>query len=295
MAMTDRDGVVGRALLTTEERAQIARLAATCNALEGLELKLTTDMTPSRSGIENNAFLRYDGDTLIGFCAIDVNGDAEAEICGMVHPAHRRRGIGRALLAAVRTESARRGLRRLLLICEAASRSGQGFISNTGATLTFSEYRLRLGPFQPQSPRYSDLTIQRADPTDVDTLAHITALAFGDPEDWLRPRIALDIHDPGQRFYLARLAGQPVASLKVYPLADHAAGIYAFGVLPDQRRRGIGRQVLEEVIAALLAEGRTAILLEVETTNTNADALYRSCGFREVTTYGYYALDLAEA
>jgi ribosomal protein S18 acetylase RimI-like enzyme len=213
----------------------------------------------------------------------------------MVAPAHRRRGIGGALLAAVREESLRTGLRRLLVICEQASQSGQAFVATTGAHLTFSEDRMVLGTLVERPPAFPDLALTLAGPDDADAIAHLTAVAFGDPEELMQARIRLDIHDSSQRFYVARLGGEALATLKVYPYDSRTAGIYAFGVLPERRGSGIGRQVLTEICARLQAEGRTRILLEVETTNTNAHALYLSCGFEERTTYGYYALDVSSA
>ncbi|HEX6122993.1 MAG TPA: GNAT family N-acetyltransferase [Ktedonobacterales bacterium] len=293
--MTTEPKIEAHATLTAEQQAQAHALAATCNQLEGLDLKVATEFPATAHSTERNAFLCSADDTLIGYCALDRNSATEAELCGMVAPAHRRRGIGGALLAAVRAESQRTGLRRLLIICEQASQSGRAFVATTGARLTFSEYRLVLGTLVRRPPAVPDLTLTLAGPADADAVAHVTAVAFGDPEDLMQARIRLDIHDLSQRFYVARLGGEAVATLKVYPYDIHTAGIYAFGVLPGRRGRGIGRQVLTEICARLQAEGRTRILLEVETTNTTAHALYRSCGFEERTTYGYYALDVPQA
>jgi ribosomal protein S18 acetylase RimI-like enzyme len=290
--MTTTHTIVGRAALTPDEREQVRRLEAICDAHEGLALKLTTELITTRAGATNNAFLYYADGQLCGYCAIDMNGATEAEICGMVDPAFRRQGVGQALLDSARTEGARRGIRRLLLICEEASASGQRFVAATHAPFLFSEHRLMLGTLHAGAPRHVDLTVELAGPDAVEEIARIAALAFGDPVELVRARTALDITDPTQRFYLARLAGMPAASLKVYPSEPATAGIYAFGVLPHYRGQGIGRQMLVEVIKRLQAEGRTRILLEVETTNSIAVALYCSCGFEKVTTYGYYALDL---
>jgi hypothetical protein len=43
-------------------------------------------------------------------------------------------------------------------------------------------------------------------------------------------------------------------------------------------------------VAALLADDREPILLEVETDNRAALGLYHACGFREISTYRYYGL-----
>ena len=56
------------------------------------------------------------------------------------------------------------------------------------------------------------------------------------------------------------------------------------------------RQLLEEDVnidgRLLRVTGSLGVALEVETQNENAIRLYRSCGFVEVTTYGYYNVDL---
>lgn len=67
----------------------------------------------------------------------------------------------------------------------------------------------------------------------------------------------------------------------------------AFGVLPAYRGRGYGRQLLAQVVTLLASESWKRVLIEVETRNQNALGLYRSCGFREVTTYDFYRVRLA--
>jgi len=63
-------------------------------------------------------------------------------------------------------------------------------------------------------------------------------------------------------------------------------------VLPAYRGRGLGRELLSRTVETLLAANHGHIGQEVETDNRNALGLYVSCGFREVTTYGYYHLEL---
>ena len=60
-------------------------------------------------------------------------------------------------------------------------------------------------------------------------------------------------------------------------------------VAPEQRRRGLGRQVLEELLAVARHQGAQHATLEVATTNGAAVALYRSLGFRDAgLRRGYY-------
>jgi ribosomal protein S18 acetylase RimI-like enzyme len=64
-----------------------------CEALEGLDLKL--ELVPAHKRAPKNTFLAYSANQLVGYCGISDGHDAE--VCGMVDPAHRRRHIAGGL------------------------------------------------------------------------------------------------------------------------------------------------------------------------------------------------------
>src|SRR5581483_4869376 len=145
-------GLIGRHALDPREHADVAALLALCNAHEGLDLKLDLGAArPRPNAAERNHLLYYAPDgTLAGYCGLDPG--EQIELCGMVHPTYRRRGIGRALLRAAAEECRRRGKRRAYLICEEASASGHAFVSAAGAIYRFAEHGMELGPRPPQPP-----------------------------------------------------------------------------------------------------------------------------------------------
>ena len=98
------------------------------------------------------------------------------------------------------------------------------------------------------------------------------------------------LYEQDNRFYMGIQEGKPIGMIRVNGTSPHLY-LYTFCVLPECRGRGYGRQILTGVIHALLPEGRE-IRLEVETNNRNALALYLSCGFREITAYQYYRVDV---
>lgn len=289
MSKTEYSAPIAKRFLSDDELRVARDLKQRCNAYDGLDLKLSLDV-PELDNVRDhtNIFVVYANEHVVGVCTLD--GAREVEICGAVHPDHRRQGIGRSLLNAALTECRQRESQRVLLICEEASAAGQALAQAQGGHIDFAEHRMVLDATQAALPTSSHgVTTHRAGPDDIATLARITASAFDHNEDELRQSIADDLADTRQSFILGEHNGIPVGSLKLYFAPDRVF-IYAFGVLPEQRGKGLGRAILSQTIETLRNQGFTHIGLEVETTNARAFALYRSCGFVVRTTYDYYEL-----
>lgn len=279
--------VAARRELSVDERAAVQDLAATCEAADGVHLKLTFGEHDHMAPAEPRCFLAVDGGMIVGFCSLD--GGSALELCGMVRPDYRRRGIGRMLLDAARLAAWRATYASVLVICEHTSPTGRAFAVAVGGVLRFSELHMRHDSSPVPTSTGVGITLRRASAADADALALVTGTAFGDPPDLIRGHIVRELAEPEVRFYLGLQGDTPVGALKVYS-APGRASIYAFGVRPEYHHRGIGRYILTDTIGLLRAEGRDVITLEVDPDNTPAFNLYRSCGFRIVTRYDYYSL-----
>jgi ribosomal protein S18 acetylase RimI-like enzyme len=284
---------VGLAALSAAQAAAVGELADRCNARDGLDLKLAIEVGEAPDGAPPRAFLAYTAGALVGYAALDHGGGHEAELCGMVHPAHRRRGIGRALLGAARAACPALGIADLLLICEAASVDGLRFTGAVAAPARFAEHHMECAAALAGAPAFDTprLDIRPAAQGDVDALIHILVGAFGRLEARERERVEGALAAGRSRYYLARLAGVPLGAAHVIPMGART-GIYGFGVDPAHQGRGIGRAFLSQLMALLGTAGATRFALEVETTNAAAQAVYRVCGFAITTTYGYYPVAL---
>ena len=71
----------------------------------------------------------------------------------------------------------------------------------------------------------------------------------------------------------------PPVGFAIARLAGPEAEILTLSVDPAHRRRGIGRRLVTALFEAVRAAGATALLLEVESTNYAAQALYAAAGF----------------
>ncbi len=287
-----KQGLIKKRTWTEDELAEAAELLALCDAYEGLYTKLDTTMLRARSGQETDDFLYYMDGQLVGLLSFNSYGHEEREVTGVVHPEYRREGIFTLLMAAAREEAKQRGIHRLIVICERFSRSGQGFIEAIGARYDNSEHKMILQKLQERGPYAEQVRLRKADLHDVDIIAFIVSLSFGQSEEGARRFTAESMQKPHTAYYVGEWQGAVVGCLSL-SYGDKETGIYGFGVLPQYRRRGIGRQMVEQVVHIIQAASQKPIALEVEAGDEdNAIKLYRSCGFKEVTTYGYYHFDI---
>lgn len=258
-------------------------LIAACQHNDGIDVGLYQNAAHYVLGSEDGQ--------LVGM--FQITSWSDQEIVGLVHPAHRRRGIGRALVEAVRQEFQHQGRESFLLACEAVSPSGSAFAEALGGHRTHSEYRLQLNPerTRPAPPRPQPLTVHRAHANEIETLIRLLAQAFGHPEAQCRDKITAWLADPLQRFYLGTCEGAPVGLVRVN-FFEQSACLNSFGVLPMLQGKGFGRQILSGVIQDLLTEP-WQVLIEVETENDNALHLYLSSGFTPLATYHYYEVTVS--
>ena len=80
------------------------------------------------------------------------------------------------------------------------------------------------------------------------------------------------------------------------PIGSSQADIQTIAVVPEARRRGLGRELVTALLAEATTRGAREIFLEVRADNPNAQALYESLGFEEIAIrVGYYQPDNVDA
>jgi ribosomal protein S18 acetylase RimI-like enzyme len=266
--------IVGRARLGGGDRSNVDRLRRACEAAEHLDLKIELDEADRLDRPIH--FLAVAGTDVIGYAGLTA--DDAAEVCGMVHPAWRRQGVGTALLDEVCWAARSLGRESILVICEDAGRPALGWMPRIGAALESTERRMvvHLGtPAQIPSPVDAPLEVRPASAADHDMLVAVLGEEYSDRPDEVR---------------LVGVAGETVVG--TVRLSETTRRTMIYGFVIDQRRRGrrLGTRMLAAVIERLRDDAVAEVGLEVDPENTPAARLYERFGFETVTTYRYMRL-----
>jgi ribosomal-protein-alanine acetyltransferase len=136
---------------------------------------------------------------------------------------------------------------------------------------------------------------RQASARDLDALVALENRCFS--EDRLSRRSFRRFLDmPRDRLIVAQTAEGLVGyCLVLMSAATRLARIYSIAVLPSERGRGVGEQLIGEAEKVAVDAGRIIMRLEVREDNTGAIKLYRRLGYRQFGTYRDYYEDHANA
>jgi ribosomal-protein-alanine N-acetyltransferase len=120
------------------------------------------------------------------------------------------------------------------------------------------------------------LEVRAAAAADAPALYRLAAASFARP--WSSDALHEELAAPGVRGLIAGEGGRAVGFLLGRAVAGEAE-ILLLGVLELERRRGVGRMLLEHYLNELRDARTRRVTLEVRESNEPALALYRAAGF----------------
>ncbi|MFS1511461.1 GNAT family N-acetyltransferase [Chengkuizengella sp. SCS-71B] len=272
-------------MLSQHNLTQIKELQEICEKEEPILLKLNWDLLKTRKEEEKRDFFYKENGRLVGYLGLYWFG-TKIEICGMVHPKHRNKGIFSNLLQEALTVCDREEFSNILLNAPAASISAKYFLETKQYLYRFSEYQMKWA--QSSLSSSTDVVIRKAKKEDLQLEVELDVRCFQfDQKD--AENFNLRVKKEETRFfYMIDYAGQTVGKITV----DHSndeTWIYGFAILPEYQGRGIGRKALMNMVLFEQRKG-FPIFLDVETSNKNALKLYTDCGFETYSVQDYYEI-----
>lgn len=279
--------------LLGEELQAIKELETRCNRYEGLKMKLYWYELNGRSEDKANDFLYFDNGNLVGYLGLYIFNRLEAEISGMVHPDYRGKGISGMLTQAAVDECSERKITKLLFICENKSIAGKTFIDKLEPRYSFSDHKMEysIGSSLYEEWKSSGIKLRRATIEDADVHSHVNNICFHIPVEDAKKCYRDSLHESEIYMYIAEIDGKLIGKIDV-AIEEKDTFIYLFGVLPEYRNIGYGREILALLLQMVAGENYEKVILEVASDNPNAMNLYKSFGFRETTVYDYYEIQI---
>lgn len=125
----------------------------------------------------------------------------------------------------------------------------------------------------------------------LDEITEIEAEAFSVP--WSKAGFQAELENKDSLFYAA-LEGDRVVGFCVLRCLGEEGELFNIAVSPACRGRGVGKALLDQVLAQGSRRGVKAVFLEVRKSNFAAQRLYLSRGFQQVGTRNNYYDEPAE-
>jgi mycothiol synthase len=247
--------------------------------------------------LDTDAWVAVDAaGSVVGYGQVTSDEADVAASWGVVHPEHRGRGVGRALLERIEARATRlmAGVpgARFRHAINAGDEAAAGMIRSRGLHLVrhFWHMGIELSPGAVAGPAPAGIAITTLrSREDLPGVHAVLDEAFADhwdhhPEPF--ERWAEDLTEgPDYDPTLWRLAweGERLVGALAAVVLDDSGWVSLLGVRADARSRGIAAALLREAFAGFAARGTRDALLAVDAANpTGATRLYESVGMRVV-------------
>jgi ribosomal protein S18 acetylase RimI-like enzyme len=278
-------------LTTTDTLKDVEELQQRCEQFDGISLKLNWDMLrlpPASGGAD--WLVTYEDELLVGFLGLYGFG-GEMEICGMVRPGYRRRGIFTSLWKRAQSIISRNNITTLLLNAPASSASAKGFLKTLPVTFNHAEYQMKwdgnsVNSSLQESSAAGVVMLRPAREDEAGFLIELDAEGFDISEEDAS-KVYEQLKQEGlQEHIIIEMDGRPAGKMRLWT-ENNETWIYGFAVLKELRGLGIGRSALLQTIERE-RRNYNGVNLEVALDNPNALKLYESCGFVILNKQGYY-------
>ncbi len=260
-------------------------LMARCHEVDHNTIPIYKHLIDKRHMLPCN-LLYYDGDLLVGYLRTFFFYATACEVALMVDPAHRRRGIARALVKEIIPTLQAEGIHTLYF--STPKSLNKEWFEKLGLSPHGSERQMQYDPHKPVTVTFKPVPVRLANANDIPVLIALDDVCFPnkkqDPEDVFRSLLATS----NCAIFVLVQDQRIVGKAHIFKENDRAR-ITDIGVFPEYRGQGLARTLIKYCINHALINNKPKIVLDVEVTNESASKLYDGLGFQITNAHDYWS------
>ena len=282
--------IQARSELSQEELSEAKKLINCCQAYDG------TYRDPYLSNMLNfnpdmpAFFLYYEKGELVGLLTVYAD-DQDVEVTILVHPAHRRQGIARALYRSFEKETASYLIESVTFQTERVFLERHPDFVNNWGLVEDEETETWLGKDRRPYPlaTVSNLDVLLADRSYQDQISQLKFQAFSEEhesKEVVDRYVAKALKDPESRLYILLKNGQVIGTCTV-DLSSNTNYLYGLAIAELERGQGYGSYLAKSLVNKLIEQNDKEFQIAVEDSNVGAKRLYEKIGFVKQTQVVY--------
>ena len=272
---------------------EVLNLEDVCKKHDNLKGSVFLDTSLNFNHQIKSIFLLYENGELISMLSMFIPTQQEAEISAFTSPKYRQEGYFKALLTKAVAELGKYEIPTILFVCESQANSGKKVIAKFKTKYDHTEYFMRSNKKSHEAKEGYRLRLLKPDRKDLDKLIETSMRTFDDSYEDSRILIENCFGLENREQYIAVL-NDLFIGLGAVNLEGDEGSIFGFGIVPEYRGQGYGKELLHLIVDSLWQRGKTEITLEVNSENAHALELYKKSGFQIAVAFEYYRIKVSE-
>ena len=237
-----------------------------------------------------NTVLYYLQGKLVGLLSVYFFYEDACEVCLLVAPEHRRHGFAYQLLETILPLMQVKGIERLIF--SSSTSFSHEWLPAKGFAYQQSEFHMERNSFETRLINNPSLVLRKASMADLPILFTLDKACFPEQPVNMLERFTYLLEHPDYNVLLALHNGTIVGKAHIHWREENIL-LSDIAVLPIYQGRGFGSELIANCINLILAQGKTHMALDVETSNQNALNLYKRHGFNTTSSYEYWTIPTA--
>lgn len=273
--------------------SEIRGLECLCNTEDETHYSLFLENAYNADRTIDYIYLLRKGDQLISVLVLFFPDISDIEVYGFTHPDYRKRGLFSRLIEATHTQLKPTGTYSHLFVCDPSCLSGRAFLRHIGTELEETEYMMELSRTDFDSYLNKgdhigeSLALREASLDDVQSISAIASIMYEEEQTNSGETIKQTILSE-KREQLLGFLGDELIGICTIGQEEGSMMINGLAIDRSYQGRGLGRDLLNQVLSYTFEKYGQGIKLEVSSINDRAYKLYKSVGFQQRESYGYY-------